>query len=156
MFSCEFCEICKNTYFYRTPPVAASKLTLTLLLNWFLFRRWNITTPLMYLLLSKYEMSFYQISDSCKTQTSWKATKKHYFLDPGPIYYFTAPITFTHLWLFYQRCNHFITTLFNLYRPSSKTTFSQPPIFKYLLSEAAIYCSSSMMHRHYKLKYIAG
>ena len=24
MFSCEFCEISKNTFFYRTPPVAAS------------------------------------------------------------------------------------------------------------------------------------
>ena len=24
MLSCEFCEISKNTYFYRTPPVAAS------------------------------------------------------------------------------------------------------------------------------------
>ena len=26
MFSCEFCEISKNTFFYRTPPVAASDL----------------------------------------------------------------------------------------------------------------------------------
>ena len=25
MFSCEFCEISKNTFFYRTPPVAASE-----------------------------------------------------------------------------------------------------------------------------------
>ena len=24
VFSCEFCEIFKNTFFYRTPPVAAS------------------------------------------------------------------------------------------------------------------------------------
>ena len=24
VFSCEFCEISKNTYFYSTPPVAAS------------------------------------------------------------------------------------------------------------------------------------
>ena len=24
LFSCEFCEISKNTFFYRTPPVAAS------------------------------------------------------------------------------------------------------------------------------------
>ena len=24
VFSCEFCEISNNTYFYRTPPVAAS------------------------------------------------------------------------------------------------------------------------------------
>ena len=24
MFSCEFCEISKNTFFYRTSPVAAS------------------------------------------------------------------------------------------------------------------------------------
>ena len=23
MFSCEFCEISKNTFFYRTPPMAA-------------------------------------------------------------------------------------------------------------------------------------
>ena len=26
VFSCEFCEIFKNTRFYRTPPVAASVL----------------------------------------------------------------------------------------------------------------------------------
>ena len=26
IFSCEFCEISKNTFFYRTPPVAASVL----------------------------------------------------------------------------------------------------------------------------------
>ena len=25
MFSCEFCEISKNKFFYRTPPVVASK-----------------------------------------------------------------------------------------------------------------------------------
>ena len=24
--SCQFCEICKNTFFYRTPLVAASKI----------------------------------------------------------------------------------------------------------------------------------
>ena len=27
VFSCEFCEISKNTFFYRTPPVVASDLT---------------------------------------------------------------------------------------------------------------------------------
>ena len=27
VFSCEFCEIFKNTIFYRTPPAAASKTT---------------------------------------------------------------------------------------------------------------------------------
>ena len=26
VFSCEFCEISQNTFFYRTPPVAASLL----------------------------------------------------------------------------------------------------------------------------------
>ena len=26
VFSCEFCEISKNTFFYRTPPVAASDI----------------------------------------------------------------------------------------------------------------------------------
>ena len=26
VLSCEFCEISKNTFFYRTPPVAASVL----------------------------------------------------------------------------------------------------------------------------------
>ena len=25
LFSCEFCEISKNAFFYRTPPVAASE-----------------------------------------------------------------------------------------------------------------------------------
>ena len=29
MFSCEFCEISKNTFFYRTPPVAASEVSKT-------------------------------------------------------------------------------------------------------------------------------
>ena len=29
VFSCEFCEIFKNTFFYRTPPVAASDITLS-------------------------------------------------------------------------------------------------------------------------------
>ena len=27
VFSCEFCEISKNTFFYRTPPVVASVYT---------------------------------------------------------------------------------------------------------------------------------
>ena len=27
MFSCEFCKISKNTFFYRTPPVATSLIT---------------------------------------------------------------------------------------------------------------------------------
>ena len=26
VFSCEFCEIFKNTFFYRTPPVAPSEM----------------------------------------------------------------------------------------------------------------------------------
>ena len=30
VFSCEFCEISKNTYSYRTPPVAASENLLVL------------------------------------------------------------------------------------------------------------------------------
>ena len=29
MFSCEFCEISKNTFFQRTPPVAASEWSLS-------------------------------------------------------------------------------------------------------------------------------
>ena len=29
VFSCEFCEISKNTFSYRTPPVATSKPRLT-------------------------------------------------------------------------------------------------------------------------------
>ena len=29
VFSWEFCKISKNTFFYRTPPVAASKLHIT-------------------------------------------------------------------------------------------------------------------------------
>ena len=28
VFSCEFCEIFKNTFFYRTPPVDASEYTI--------------------------------------------------------------------------------------------------------------------------------
>ena len=27
MFSCKFCEISKETFFYRTPPVAASEFS---------------------------------------------------------------------------------------------------------------------------------
>ena len=33
VFSCEFCEISKNTFSYRTPPVAASVLMKKCLLN---------------------------------------------------------------------------------------------------------------------------
>ena len=35
VFSCEFCEISKNTFFYRTPPVAASgwKFTCKIILS---------------------------------------------------------------------------------------------------------------------------
>ena len=32
VFSCEFCEISKNTFSYRTPPVAASVITVLILL----------------------------------------------------------------------------------------------------------------------------
>ena len=37
VFSCEFCEIFKNTFFYRTPPVAASVIWFcsTVILNYF-------------------------------------------------------------------------------------------------------------------------
>ena len=38
MFSCEFCEIFQNTFFYRIPPVAASEYTLSGIFN-FLFKR---------------------------------------------------------------------------------------------------------------------
>ena len=31
MFSCEYCKILKNSFFYRSPPVAASRLNLELL-----------------------------------------------------------------------------------------------------------------------------
>ena len=30
MFSCEFCKIFKETFFYRTPPVAASDILMWL------------------------------------------------------------------------------------------------------------------------------
>ena len=33
MFSCEFCEISKNTFFHRTPPVASSVFILISALN---------------------------------------------------------------------------------------------------------------------------
>ena len=32
VFSCEFCQISKNTFSYRTPPVAASNTTLAIIL----------------------------------------------------------------------------------------------------------------------------
>ena len=35
-FSCEFCEIFKNTYFNRTPPVAAADVTISALCFGFL------------------------------------------------------------------------------------------------------------------------
>ena len=34
VFSCEFCKISKNTFFYRTPPVAASLFCKTKILRW--------------------------------------------------------------------------------------------------------------------------
>ena len=33
VFSCEFCEIFKNTFYYRTPPVAASAMTVFKVVN---------------------------------------------------------------------------------------------------------------------------
>ena len=33
VFSCEFCEISKNTFSYRTPPVAASAPTILILVE---------------------------------------------------------------------------------------------------------------------------
>ena len=37
VFSCEFCEISKNTFSYRTPPVVASVASIDL-------RIWNVVT----------------------------------------------------------------------------------------------------------------
>ena len=34
VFSCEFCEISKNTFFYRTPPVAASVFAKVISVNY--------------------------------------------------------------------------------------------------------------------------
>ena len=39
MLSCEICEIFKNTFFYRVPPVAASVNTPLALLTFFDFRQ---------------------------------------------------------------------------------------------------------------------
>ena len=33
MFSCEFCEMSKNTFSYRTPPVAASEVPIDFFKN---------------------------------------------------------------------------------------------------------------------------
>ena len=45
MFSCEFCEIFKNTFFYRTPSVAASAKTYSykMIASRFVFQRFSRT-----------------------------------------------------------------------------------------------------------------
>ena len=40
MFSCEFYEIFKNTYFYRPPPVSASGVSVLQLIHKFLLRKY--------------------------------------------------------------------------------------------------------------------
>ena len=43
VFSYEFCEISKNTFFYRTPPVAASVyIFVSLFINWKIFHQSNL------------------------------------------------------------------------------------------------------------------
>ena len=45
VFSCEFCQISKNTFSYRTPPVAASVLW-----RWsFLFSMWRLSSLLTFM-----------------------------------------------------------------------------------------------------------
>ena len=42
VFSCEFCEISKNTFSYRTPPVAASGFTRKQIISYFPSILWII------------------------------------------------------------------------------------------------------------------
>ena len=43
VFSCEFCEISMNTFFYRTPPVAASVyIFVSLFISWKIFHQSNL------------------------------------------------------------------------------------------------------------------
>ena len=55
VFSCEFCEISKNTFSYRTPPVAASaNLTFSVFLFWVKEKIWRFFFKLVPLTLTSY------------------------------------------------------------------------------------------------------
>ena len=73
VFSCEFCEISKNTYFYRTPPVAASVL----------FQNWgsesNISCKLDCTKFALYNISI-QTSQTQKTERSWNLCRRNGYL----------------------------------------------------------------------------
>ena len=65
VFSCEFCEICKNTYFYRTPLVAASvqmKLKIKFS-DW----QWSFT---LYVIMFQIIKGFWQICQRDSTPPS--------------------------------------------------------------------------------------
>ena len=52
VFSYEFCEIFKNTFFYRTPPVAASKnRSIKALLFWVIANRWKYLSMMRFSLV---------------------------------------------------------------------------------------------------------
>ena len=70
MFSCKFYEISKNTFFYRTPPVAAflmnfSELWLIELLGFsttlvLLGQTWYISEAVLRTVLNIYDGAFYE------------------------------------------------------------------------------------------------
>ena len=73
VFSCEFCEISMNTYFYRIPPVATSVL----------FQNWgsksNIYCKLDCTKFVLYNISI-QTSQTQKTERSWNLCRRNGYL----------------------------------------------------------------------------
>ena len=73
LFSCEFCEISKNTFFYRTPPVAASVKTVPEK-HLFLFLPYR--GPLSFQTRTKLRKSLKCILNCCKLQIVFKSQNK--------------------------------------------------------------------------------
>ena len=81
VFSCEFCEISKNTFFYRTPPVAASvtgHLRTTASDTYTMFPLYRIAFPFpLYRIAGPFR------NDLSRFAAQWK--QKCCWVDPAPL-----------------------------------------------------------------------
>ena len=94
--SCEFCEIPKNTFFYRTPPVAASVMKNSSSLFWFSLKqlarsgrkRWSLERKR----LSRHRLLFIMILQS-------STNKKDYLTDNYSNYNLIGKVSHTLNWI---------------------------------------------------------
>ena len=102
MFSCEFCEISKNTFFYITPPVAATEATP--------FNPCLVTALFLYPLKTSKNLLFYVFKEHRKTSgmECVKAWNRFYHWLIYSLYFFSPH------WHIY---NSFHVTGFLLYPP---------------------------------------